>query len=104
MQSFNRHFREKIPRKRRYKKSWLTSEMRNEAVVLFKVADSLREKRKLVRKWNSFHAVYKISVSSLYRWDRLIRMSFADPKGRCGIKKAPVVNCRRRDLAPSEYN
>jgi len=93
-----------MPRKRRYRKSRLGPEMRSEALLLFRVADSLKAKRKLVRKWNSFHAVFKISLSTLYRWDRLIRMNMAIPMGSCEMKKDAALACRRMDYPLSEYN
>ena len=61
----------------------LSKGMRSEALLLFRVADSVKAKRKMIKKWNSFHAVFKVSLASLYRWDRLIRMNMAAPIGGC---------------------
>ena len=72
-----------MPRKKLTDKVHLSAGMRSEALLLFRVADSVKEKRKMVRRWNSFHAAFKISLASLYRWDRLVRMNMAAPIEGC---------------------
>ena len=72
-----------MPRKKLTNRVRLNKEMRSEALLLFRVADSVKAKRKMIKKWNSFHAVFKVSLASLYRWDRLIRMNMAAPIGGC---------------------
>jgi len=93
-----------MPHKRRYRKSWLSAEMRSEALLLFRVADNVKAKRKIVRRWNSFHAYLKVSLSSLYRWDRLVRMNMAGPIGSCEMKKDAALTCRRMNYPPSQNN
>ena len=78
--------------------------MRYEVLLLFRVADSVKAKRKMVRKWNSFHAFFKISLASLYRWNRLVRMNMAAPVGGCEVERDAALICRRMDQPPSQYN
>lgn len=91
-----------MPRKKLTDRVQLSMEMRSEAVLLFHVAEGVKGKRRLVKKWNAFHSVYKISLSSLYRWDRILRMSIKTPMGSCEIKKNAALN--RHRYQPSQYN
>jgi hypothetical protein len=91
-----------MPRKKLTDRARLSMEMRSEVVLLFRVAETLKGKRGLVKKWNAFHSAYKISLSSVYRWDRILRMSIKTPMGSCEIKKNAALN--RHGYQPSQYN
>ena len=90
-----------MPRKKLTDRIRLSAGVRSEALLLFRVADSLKEKRKMVKRWNSFHAFLKVSLASLYRWDRSIRMNMAVPPVGCEIGKDAALICRRMDYLPS---
>lgn len=78
--------------------------MRSETLLLFRVADTLKAKRKMVKKWNTFHAFFKVSLASLYRWDRLIRINIVAPPGGCEVERKSGLIRRRINYSPSEFN
>lgn len=66
-----------IPRARRSR----VKDKRAEALRLFREADTTQAKKQMVAAWNLVNGGQEVSLASLYRWNRSIRMNMAARMG-----------------------
>ncbi len=70
-----------IPRARRSR----VKDKRDEALRLFREAGNTQAKKQMVAEWNLVNPGHEISLASLYRWARSIRINMAAPMGDGGF-------------------
>ncbi len=63
--------------------------MRMDLMSLFRMAETVEEKREVVRAWNAKHPSFKTSLATLYRIDRALKkMEFEALTPRWGKKRS----------------